>query len=127
MNTMNTETHSCSQNRAMSGCGLGRYVPAWLGGSRGVIVAAIAVIAGGTFLGWPWLVTVGAASVLLSALPCLLMCALGLCMMGRGRQSQTQQSAAIAAPQTSALLTQDTVESRPLVQSLPDSQSDTVS
>lgn len=107
-----------------SGCGLGRYVPAWLGGSRGIIVAAIAVIAGGAFIGWPWLVAVGAASVVLSLLPCLLMCALGLCMMGKGRQSQTQQSEAVAATQAPALLERD-AEVRSASQPVPEGRSAT--
>lgn len=124
MNTSNTKTRSCSQSGLMSGCGLGRFVPAWLGGSRGIILAAISVIAGGAYLGWPWLVTIGAASVVLSLLPCLLMCALGLCVMGRRRQSRTQQSEAIA-PQAPALLARD-AEARPSAQPLPASRSETV-
>ena len=47
-----------------------------------VIVAMLiaATLAGVAALNWRWLVAVGAVSVLVSTLPCLLMCSLGLCM-----------------------------------------------
>ncbi|WP_128943312.1 hypothetical protein [Bradyrhizobium zhanjiangense] len=56
----------------------------------------IAVIAGTAF-GWNWLVAAGIAPVLLSVLPCLVMCGLGLCMnrlIGRTSATSTSQSAA---------------------------------
>jgi hypothetical protein len=52
----------------------------YLGGRRGIfLVAAIAVVIAVGF-GWNWLVAAGLAPILLTALPCLLMCGLGLCM-----------------------------------------------
>jgi hypothetical protein len=42
-------------------------------------LAAILFI-GGVVFGWSWLVAVGVAPLLLSILPCVAMCALGLCM-----------------------------------------------
>ena len=42
-------------------------------GAAGVALVALAA------LNWSWLVAVGVASVLLSLLPCLVMCGLGLC------------------------------------------------
>lgn len=50
-------------------------------GSRGVLpaLAAIAVVAGLAF-NWSWLVAAGIAPLLLAVLPCVAMCALGLCM-----------------------------------------------
>ena len=41
-------------------------------------------IAAAAALNWPWLVAVGAAPLILAALPCMAMCALGLCMKGSG-------------------------------------------
>jgi hypothetical protein len=32
------------------------------------------------FFGWEWLIASGAATLLIAALPCLVMCGLGLCM-----------------------------------------------
>ena len=53
----------------------------WLGGRRGILLGALALLIGGGALGWPWLVAIGVAPVLLSVAPCAAMCALGLCMM----------------------------------------------
>jgi len=52
----------------------------------GFAVAGLGVTGGGLVLGWGWLSTVGIAPLIVSAAPCLIMCALGLCMKGRGRQ-----------------------------------------
>jgi len=50
------------------------------------------VIAGtGLALGWNWIAAVGVAPLLVSAAPCIAMCALGLCMMGRGEQACSKQ------------------------------------
>lgn len=43
------------------------------------LAAATAVVAGIGF-GWQWLQTAGALSLALSVLPCLAMCAAGICM-----------------------------------------------
>ncbi|EFI53093.1 hypothetical protein [Afipia sp. 1NLS2] len=42
--------------------------------------AALALIAAGLIWQWSWLVAIGVAPLLLSAAPCVAMCALGLCM-----------------------------------------------
>lgn len=42
------------------------------------------LVALAAYAGWDWLVATGAATVLVAVGPCLLMCALGLCM-GRGK------------------------------------------
>ena len=52
----------------------------YLGGHRAIIVLAIVAVVVGAALNWSWLAAVGVAPVLLSALPCLVMCGLGLCM-----------------------------------------------
>ena len=41
---------------------------------------ALALISGGLAWQWSWLVAIGVAPLLLSAAPCVAMCALGLCM-----------------------------------------------
>ncbi len=53
--------------------------------------AGIAVTGGGLVLGWDWLAAVGVAPLILAVAPCLVMCALGMCMMGKGRQSTPGQ------------------------------------
>ena len=50
------------------------------GGRRGLIAAGAAVAVAGLAFKWSWLVAAGIAPVLLSVLPCVAMCALGLCM-----------------------------------------------
>src|SRR5713101_5799416 len=52
-------------------------------------LASLAVVAGLSFGGWGWLVAAGLAPVILSVLPCLVMCALGICMMGRSDKPQS--------------------------------------
>lgn len=46
-------------------------------------LGALAVVLGLTFGGWTWLVAAGLAPVILSTLPCLIMCGFGVCMMCR--------------------------------------------
>ncbi|WP_246093825.1 MULTISPECIES: hypothetical protein [Mesorhizobium] len=52
----------------------------YLGGRRGLIAAAAAAAVAGLAFNWAWLVAAGIAPLLLSVLPCVAMCALGLCM-----------------------------------------------
>jgi hypothetical protein len=51
-------------------------------GSRRVLlgVLALALIGAGLAWQWSWLVAIGVARLLVSAAPCVAMCALGLCM-----------------------------------------------
>lgn len=42
--------------------------------------AALSLIAAGLIWQWSWLVAIGVAPLLLSAAPCVAMCALGLCV-----------------------------------------------
>ncbi len=46
---------------------------------RGLMVLAIVAIVTGLVLNWSWLLAIGVAPVLLSLLPCLVMCAVGVC------------------------------------------------
>lgn len=52
----------------------------YLGGRRGLIALAALALVSGLALNWSWLVAAGIAPLLLSVLPCVAMCALGLCM-----------------------------------------------
>lgn len=52
----------------------------YLGGRRGLFaLAGLAAVATLAF-NWSWLAAAGIAPILIGALPCLAMCALGLCM-----------------------------------------------
>jgi hypothetical protein len=52
----------------------------YLGNRTALAILAIGAIAAGLALNWSWLVAAGIAPILLTALPCLVMCGLGLCM-----------------------------------------------
>jgi hypothetical protein len=53
-----------------------------------LVIAAVAILVG-LWLNWGWLAAVGIAPLILGALPCAAMCALGLCMMQMGRTGTT--------------------------------------
>jgi hypothetical protein len=81
-------------------------IRSWLGNRVALAIAGIAATVAGLGLGWDWLTAIGAAPLNLSGAPCLVMCALGICMMGKGRQSssgpQTPQDAQLTAPPQSS-------------------------
>ena len=58
-----------------------------LGSRTGKLLIGAGIVASGLFLGWDWLVAAGLAPVVLGVLPCVAMCAAGLCMSGRGSKS----------------------------------------
>lgn len=66
-------------------------VRSWLGNRRVLAVSGLALGGSGLALGWDWLTAVGIAPLLISVAPCLIMCALGMCMMGRGQQAASGQ------------------------------------
>jgi hypothetical protein len=66
----------------------------WLGGRRGMIALAVVAATAALILNWNWLVTVGLASLLIAALPCVAMCALGLCLNKMGAKSCSTSTAA---------------------------------
>lgn len=73
-------------------CELGCKSPtAKTGGfNRRILYIGLALAAGaGMFLGWDWLVGVGLSTFIIALLPCLVMCAVGLCAMrmGQGKSS----------------------------------------
>lgn len=60
----------------------------WVLGALG----GFAIALGLSFGGWGWLVAAGLAPIILSTLPCLVMCGLGVCMMCRSGPKQTTAS-----------------------------------
>ncbi|MGE3279983.1 MAG: hypothetical protein AB7O13_03090 [Alphaproteobacteria bacterium] len=79
----------------------GLPIPAWLGGHRALLSAAVAVAVPAVWLGWPWLLAAGLAPLLLSLAPCLIMCALGLCVM-KSCSKQDAPGSASAVPDSAA-------------------------
>jgi hypothetical protein len=70
----------------------------WLN-SRNVLIGAIAVGGGGAlFFGWDWLVAAGLATIIVGVLPCLAMCALGLCMSRMGKKDSAAGTTTSAPP-----------------------------
>jgi hypothetical protein len=57
-----------------------------MGNRRRLLILGAIVLGLGLFFKWNWLVAAGVTPLLISALPCVAMCALGLCMtkMGSG-------------------------------------------
>jgi hypothetical protein len=79
-----------------SGCAPGSSIPSsegvlrsWIGNRRVLAVAGLAVTGTGLGLGWDWLTAVGIAPLIVATAPCLIMCALGIYMMGRGHQASS--------------------------------------
>jgi hypothetical protein len=71
-------------------------------GSRWVLMAlGVIVLVAGIALNWSWLVAAGVAPILLSTLPCLIMCGLGLCILCRSGGKQAAASHDAAAPAAS--------------------------
>jgi hypothetical protein len=72
-----------------------------LGNRRLLLAVAILALVAGAALNWGWLVALGIAPVLLSLLPCAVMCALGMgCMkmMGGSGKKQPGQSGGPTEP-----------------------------
>lgn len=65
----------------------------YLGGRRGLLALAAMALVSGLALNWSWLVAAGIAPFLLGALPCVAMCALGLCMTKMGGKSCSTDAA----------------------------------
>jgi hypothetical protein len=70
----------------------------WLN-SRNVLIGAALLGGAALFFGWTWLVAAGLASVILGVLPCLAMCALGLCMRRMGKKGAAAPASAPLSPQ----------------------------
>lgn len=97
MSTSNETTKAAAAEPSLTrdAINLGRYyfwraanrVRPYLGGRRGLIFLAVAVLGVGAALNWGWLVAIGVAPILLALAPCAAMCALGACCMKGGSKS----------------------------------------
>jgi hypothetical protein len=67
-------------------------LPVWTRNRKAWIIGGLTLAGIGLALKWDWLTAVGAAPVLLGVLPCVAMCALGLCMRGGSGQSCQNQN-----------------------------------
>ena len=79
-----TETAEVPLSRP--GLNLVRY---YLGNRWALLVLGAGVLLTGIALNWGWLVAAGIAPILLSTLPCLVMCGLGVCMLCRSSEKRT--------------------------------------
>jgi hypothetical protein len=70
----------------------------WLNRRNMLIAIALAGGAGALFFGWDWLVAAGVASIIVAVAPCLVMCALGLCMSRKSKSDQTAAAVPAATP-----------------------------
>lgn len=55
-------------------------------GRWGWLVTAFAIIGLGLSLNWGWFVAIGLAPLILALAPCAVMCAVGVCAMGRDKK-----------------------------------------
>ena len=87
------------------------FAPAALLRNRWVLVAvAVLALVAIVTASWSWLVAAGLATILVSALPCLIMCGLGLCMhryFGGSGSPQASGSATADPPEGAARATPD--------------------
>jgi hypothetical protein len=86
---MITQTPAVTQT---SSTGVIRAARRYLTGWRGLLLLAAIALFAGVALNWGWLVAAGIAPLLITALPCIAMCALGLCanrMMGKSCSAET--------------------------------------
>ena len=68
-------------------------LPSWIGNRRALALSGLALGGAGLTLGWDWLTAVGVAPLIVATAPCLIMCALGLCMMGKRNKAGSAQAA----------------------------------
>jgi hypothetical protein len=65
----------------------------WIGNRYVLAIVGLAVAGSGLALGWSWLTAIGIAPLIVSTAPCLVMCAVGACMMCRRNPGATAPSA----------------------------------
>ena len=99
--TVAKPTESAEVPLSRLGLNLVRY---YLGNRSALLVLGAGVLLAGIGLNWSWLVAAGIAPILLSTLPCLVMCALGVCMLCRSSEKQTAARDAADAATSSAPL-----------------------
>ena len=69
------------------------YARHHLRGWRGLVALAAVAAVPAFWLGGPWLVATGAMSILVALAPCLVMCALGICVMKSCNKSGAETGA----------------------------------
>ena len=77
----------------------GRY---YIGRGRGLLIVATVVITAGVALNWSWLAAIGLAPLLLGVLPCVAICAVGLCIGKAAVRPGPSDPAAAPATETHA-------------------------
>lgn len=80
------------------------YLPKWFPRGRfAMLWIAVPAIGVGMVFGWDWLVAAGFAPIVVSVLPCVAMCALGLCAMrGSAKSCHGEEKAAPKAAEQAA-------------------------
>lgn len=68
-----------------------------------IALGVVAVALGLAFGGWAWLVAAGLAPVILSTLPCVIMCGLGVCSMCRSGNKEPASPSVDSATSSSVL------------------------
>jgi hypothetical protein len=74
----------------------------WLRGRNGVIALIVLAVVSGAALNWSWLVAVGIAPLLLTVLPCAVMCGLGLCLHKTAGGSCSTETHSVEMPKPGA-------------------------
>lgn len=75
-----TSTELIQTPQASPSRGVQSILRSTFGGRRGLIAAGTGIVIAGLAFNWSGLVAAGIAPVLLTVLPCVAMCALGLCV-----------------------------------------------
>lgn len=84
--SLSESTKSPNTSQLRDFLAIARY---YLGNRRTLLLLAVVATGIGLALNWSWLVAIGLAPILLSTLPCLVMCAFGVCMMHRSSKEQS--------------------------------------
>ena len=79
--------NASTDNQALSPHGISGASRALITPRRGLIMAALLIVALGLYLGWGWLAAAGIAPILIALAPCAAMCAAGVCMSKMGGKS----------------------------------------
>lgn len=102
----------------MTNSGSTRFFPNLNSRRTWLVALGAAVLAIGGALNWNWIIAAGVAPFVLSVLPCVVMCSLGLCMVGMAnRRASAQQSPDSSSPASSSGL--DCCAPRPAAGQLP--------
>jgi len=92
---------NCCDNEPKDGHKQSRRARMFNNPRRLLLIAAVAIGAGLLF-GWAQLVLFGIAPILISLLPCLVMCGLGVCMMCKNKKSENKTEDGVSLVDTRA-------------------------